>query len=190
MMNEEYSKLDYTELLNHIKQYHPSKYSSKSRDKNQDKNTSDYDAKEVSFGICENLGSLAFFKWCCGLDDTTEMAKQIGIGASLFLMSTKVFAIFFFILFLINIPVMIFYAGGVDHGEQAERSMFDYFSIMSLGNVGSPGYTCGEQNLAKFNIGQKNSMFMELSCGFGTLGPLIDVGLSKDNKNSCKKLLR
>ena len=33
-------------------------------------------------------------------------------------------------------------------------------------------------------------MEINISCGFGTLGPLIDVGLVKDNKKTCKKLLK
>jgi hypothetical protein len=126
---------------------------------------------------------------CC-LGETTDLAKQIGIGASLFLMSTKALAVFFFVLFVVNLPVMLFYSSGVDHGIRPEQSIFDYFAILSLGNVGTPGYTCGEQNLARFNVGVENKKNLELSCGFGTLGPLIDVGLSKNNKNLCTKLMK
>lgn len=71
-------------------------------------------------------------------------------------MSTKALAVFFFCLFVLNIPVLLFYASGVDHHVKAEISLFDYFSIFSLGNVGSPGYTCGDQNLAEINIGEEN----------------------------------
>jgi len=98
--------------------------------------------KEVGFGICEKLGSLQLCKCCIG--DTTPMAKQIGLGATLFLMSTKALAMFFFVLFLLNVPVLMFYAGGVDHSKSNDKRLMDYFAIFSLGNVGTPGYTCGE----------------------------------------------
>lgn len=78
------------------------------------------------------------------------MAKQIGIGAALFLMSTKALAMFFFVLFLINIPLLMFYKGGVRHELQdaVKPSLTDYFVQLSLGNVGSAAFTCGELNLA------------------------------------------
>lgn len=73
-------------------------------------------------------------------------------------MSTKALAMFFFTLFLLNIPVLMFYAGGVDHSERTDRQLMDYFGIFSLGNVGTPGYTCGEQNLARIEIGRENQL--------------------------------
>jgi len=40
------------------------------------------------------------------------MARQIGLGPALFLMSTKAMAVLFFILMLINLPVIAFYYTG------------------------------------------------------------------------------
>lgn len=182
-MEEQEKKLDYIELLNHINRYHPTRLPSGMKN---DPNVSGNEPKEVRFGLCETLGSLKLCR-CC-LSQTTDMAKQIGIGATLFLMSTKALAIFFFILFFLNIPVLIFYSGGVDHGKQESESIFDLFSKFTLGNVGTPGYSCGEVNLARMNLNSVGDYKLELSCGFGTLGPIIDVGLIKDKDHTCQKL--
>jgi len=40
------------------------------------------------------------------------MAKQIGIGPTMFLMSTKALAWLFLVISIINIPVMLFYSTG------------------------------------------------------------------------------
>lgn len=68
------------------------------------------------------------------------MAQQLGLGPSLFLMSTKAFAWFFFALALLNLPVMIFYGTGNSAGK-LERPT-DLFAILSMGNVGQSGQAC------------------------------------------------
>jgi hypothetical protein len=66
--------------------------------------------KSVSFGLWEDLGSLpASKRW---VKKTSEMAKQIGVGPALFLMSTRAFSWFFLFLTILNIPVMLFYGLG------------------------------------------------------------------------------
>ena len=130
------------------------------------------------------------------------MAKQIGIGATLFLMSTKALALFFFVLFLINIPLLMFYKGGVNHqaDDSIKPSLTDYFVQFSLGNVGTAGFTCGEHNFAKFdeqNSWATSSPRVHLSCGYGTLSQFGEMGVvsapkDKEKKNSrnCKNLLK
>ena len=103
-VKREDNKVDYIKLLIYINQYHPT------RERGENK-AEDNIPKEMSFGMWESIGSLQICKCCQG--DTTDMAKQIGIGATLFLMSTKALAVFFFVLFLINIPLLIFYKSGV-----------------------------------------------------------------------------
>jgi hypothetical protein len=62
------------------------------------------------FGMCDYLGSHHWL--CCGVDDKiSPLSKQIGIGATMFLMSAKSLACLFFVLTLINIPVFLFYWG-------------------------------------------------------------------------------
>lgn len=57
------------------------------------------------FGICDSVGYLK----CCGKAEITELAKEIGVGPALFLMSTKSLTIFFLLISIINVPVYFFY---------------------------------------------------------------------------------
>lgn len=68
------------------------------------------------------------------------MAQQLGLGPSLFLMSTKAFAWFFLIISIINIPVFVFFGTGNSAGEF--NRLTDLFAILSMGNVGQSGVAC------------------------------------------------
>ena len=58
-MDEEYNKLNYIGLLNHIKQYHPTRLARPGELDDEDQmSIEEKNAKEVRFGICEYLGSL------------------------------------------------------------------------------------------------------------------------------------
>ena len=80
------------------------------------------------------------------------MAKEIGVGASLFLMSTKALSVLFLILFIINIPVLMFYSRGTMYktNENTESGISDYFNMFTLSNVGgAQDTTCMEFDLKK-----------------------------------------
>ena len=58
---------------------------------------------------------LKYFPLCCSRvhktsDWVTPCAKEIGIGPTMFLLTNKAFAWLFFFLFILNIPLMIFYS--------------------------------------------------------------------------------
>ena len=76
------------------------------------------------------------------------MAKQIGIGPTLFLMSTKALSWLFLILTILNLPVMIFYFNG-SGGTDSQKGLKDLFVQLSLGNVGESSQACGERNIAQ-----------------------------------------
>ena len=59
------------------------------------------------FSITEDIGHL--FQ-CCGEPETTNLAKQLGVGPSLFLMTTKFMSILFAILAVFNMPILYFYS--------------------------------------------------------------------------------
>lgn len=48
----------------------------------------------------------------------TPVAKELGAGPSLFLMSMKAFCWLFFFFFIINVPLMIFYQGAGTNPEE------------------------------------------------------------------------
>ena len=84
-------------MLRHYEQYHPTKVYREEHNSG---------IKEIPFGICDDLGDLVPFKRC--LKKTTPMSRQIGIGPTLFLMSSKSFAILFILLTIMCIPIFMF----------------------------------------------------------------------------------
>jgi len=105
---------------------------------------------QVRFGVCEELGTLPICKRC--VKDTSPMAKQVGVGPALFLMSTKALSWFFLFLTILNIPVMLFYGRGNGQGNDASSivsSPSDAFTVLSLGNVGQSSAACGETNYGR-----------------------------------------
>ena len=97
-------------------------------------------------------------------------------------MLTKAFAWLFLFLTVLNIPVYaFFYSGNITELESTAISLSDYFSMLSLGNIGSSINACGENNLAIENE-------MILSCSYGHLGSLEAWGLSKDDSMICNDM--
>lgn len=125
-------------LTRHIENHHPTKTVT-------DEETGQL--KQVRYGVCEELGILPICK-CC-VKDTSSMAKQIGVGPALFLMSTKALSWFFLFLTILNIPVMLFYGLGNSHGNDASSLASNAFTVLSLGNVGQSSAACGETNYAR-----------------------------------------
>jgi hypothetical protein len=106
----------------------------------------------------------------------TNVAREVGVGPSLFLMTQKAFAWLFIILFLINIPVMMFYSQGSGNPEDKgpeSSAITDIFGLMSLGNIGVCDYTCANINVAMY---QKDMFF---NCPYGTMRELVGFGLQK-----------
>jgi hypothetical protein len=66
------------------------------------------------------------------------MSRQIGIGPTLFLLSTRNLAWFFLLISIINIPVLMIYMNG------EKLNGLDIFWQMSLGNIGQGGTVCTE----------------------------------------------
>ena len=96
------------------------------------------------FGVCESLGSLPFL--VCQKGEATEMAKQIGIGPTLFLMSARAFAWFFLLLSIVNVPLLLLY-GFSREDTWLDADYLNVFSYFSLGNVGSNTFSCRTMDL-------------------------------------------
>jgi hypothetical protein len=118
-------------------------------------------------------------------------------------MSTKAFAWFFFVITIINIPVLLFFGSGNQAGEP--QSLTDAFAVLSMGNVGSSGFTCGSVEAQDFyerdpvGIGydkdEQLKMYdryshININCGLGSsIKSLVQIGLSKNESSSCKTML-
>ena len=86
--------LSLSALLNYIRQNHPKK------------------TNLEFWPILENTGSL----FSLGSAKIPKVLKDIGLGASLYLLTLKAFCVLFFIMSILNIPVfMIFNSGNEQH---------------------------------------------------------------------------
>ena len=140
-------------MLRHFEQNHPTKVYEDNFGKN---------CKEVPFSMCDELGNLVPMKKCS--KKTSSMSRQIGIGPSLFLMSSKSFAILFIILTIVCIPfyVMLGQVGTIpwavrskfvdmfgdesDDEEIFEGRQQNIFERISLGVISQSNVACGSSN--------------------------------------------
>jgi hypothetical protein len=91
-------------------------------------------------------------------------------------MVTKALGWLFFILTLVNGPIFFFY-----YTKSSPQTVYDFFGMLSLGNVGSVREACGEANLAVTSIEG-----LTLACSYGTLETLKNFGLSNSADSSCE----
>jgi hypothetical protein len=102
--------ITFDKLKEYIKKNHPTK----DLDDNQDNDKIRY------FGLCDTLGVLPILR-CCN-PKASPLAQEIGIGASLFLMTTKAMATLFLVLTILNIPIFAFYYSGTKAASESEGS--------------------------------------------------------------------
>ena len=69
-----------------------------------------------------------------GYEPVTPLSKEIGLGPSMFLMTTKSLAILFFFLSVLNIPLYFFFY--TSNQGTLVHTQADYFHKFSLGNSG------------------------------------------------------
>lgn len=112
-------------------------------------------------------------------------------------MSTRAMAWLFFLLTLINVPAFAYYYKGTSSNRDGDATtneatkFTDYFTLLSLGNVGQSSYACGFTNFARVDQGStfNESQQIQLSCGLGSrLGRIVHMGLSATNEATCGKL--
>ena len=127
--------IKYSKLRAYITDYHPTRKLTEDEHNAADRPEFRM-SEEVRFGICEYVGTLnpcAFCKMCTA--ETSAMAKQIGIGPAVFLMSTRAFAYFFVWLTILNLPIFYYYKGEVQiYGAEA-AALQDTFQVLSLAHV-------------------------------------------------------
>ena len=68
------------------------------------------------------------------------MAKEIGLGSTLFLMNVKALMYLFAFLTIINIPLMVIFANGIY--PYTAKGINSAFASLSLGNLGVSTDTC------------------------------------------------
>jgi hypothetical protein len=68
------------------------------------------------------------------------MAKEIGLGSTLFLMNVSALFYFFAFLTIVNIPLMVVFANGTS--LSTNRGINSAFVSLSLGNLGGRTEAC------------------------------------------------
>jgi hypothetical protein len=206
-IKENDTEIKYDDLMRYIHDQHPTKEIKVGNE-----------TKEVKYGLCDRVGRLPMpgmniccCKGRCAGPDTSDMARDLGIGPALFLMFTKSMGWFFFFISIINLPVLYFFWVGNAEGAETAATT-DMFARMTLGNIGQDSLTCAEksyedaldyyQNKGSKNPSQKwwnldrtslqslknqvNANFtLEMSCGTGVLGPVVQFGYQKTSNDTC-----
>ena len=80
-----------------------------------------------------------------GRKGLTTAAKTLGDGATMYLQSMKTFAIMFFVLTIINMPVYVIYASNTDGNNFSNLNVF--FTYFTLGNLGRSNLKCDYGNV-------------------------------------------
>jgi hypothetical protein len=101
------------------------------------------------FSSCAKLGGYADPTCGCDCcpDPLSELAREINIGPSMFLMSTKEIMKFFFLLSLLNIPSYLFYHQA--QHEQEPTDIVGWIASMNMGQLGEEAPVCGKINTAR-----------------------------------------
>lgn len=86
---------------------------------------------------------------CCDEEDVTNLAKELNIGPTMFLMTVKQLIKFFIFLSFLNIPCYLFYFQS--NNRAASRDLVAIFGALSLGNIGEQGDVCSSMNYAAAN---------------------------------------
>lgn len=161
VLDEDVEPVSYQRLVTHINQMHPQK---------PPLNGEKVEAKNLgkSFGLCDPVGSLLLTTYCKCLkeklnsckdemekgkdeldgiqdNDVSPMAKEIGLGSTLFLMNVNALFYFFAFLTIVNIPLMVVFANGTS--LSTNRGINSAFVSLSLGNLGGRTETCSQINL-------------------------------------------
>lgn len=134
---------------------------------------------EESFSTLDPIGH---YQICGKAHDqpVTPVCKEIGLGASMFLLQTKAVTILFLILTLVNVPVFIFFYAS---NETVPQVLTDYFMKLSLGNIGQAEISCTSLNYA-------TSEDLKLSCSsnFAQLTELQFIGVAFNDDTECVTL--
>lgn len=129
-------------------------------------------SNDNSWSLLEPTGQLVNMK---SKRNIPAVLKDIGLGASIYLLTLKAFAWLFIALSLLNIPVLWLYYKGVE----ASRLNTSILTSFMLGNVGESGPICNS-----FDISNKEHE-VRLACPSGDLIRLVSLGLSSVKDQQC-----
>ena len=99
--------------------------------------------------------------------------KDIGLGASMYLLLLKTLAIYFLFLSLLNLPLMILYSGSIGSDSlEGSLGLRDIINLFQISNIGHRNVICKEIDM------DKNPKTLELKCSQGKLSNIIGFGIN------------
>ena len=131
---------------------------------------------QSKFSCCDRLGT--FRCGCFNVKRIEEAAQQIKLGPTLFLLQTKALAWFFFILTIINLPLLAIYFLGNDNDVSPVMSTNIFFKF-SLGHIHHDTITCSESTLTQTN------MDYNINCKNGHIAAILASGYVNDTNFRC-----
>lgn len=71
-----------------------------------------------------------------------DILKEIGLGASLYLLTLKTYAFFFLLLAVLSTPMFIIYMSGNESNQSRIAGIGYIYGTLNIGNIGESGPTC------------------------------------------------
>lgn len=129
--------------------------------------------KMVSYPICKTkTGSVR----CCSSNKPISELSVFGMGIVVYFQILKAFSIVFFVIALINIPLMIIYTS--NHPERKIVSYEDVLFKMTIGNAAGLLYNCQHNKGSDYQKDNK----LSLNCGNYEISEITAFGNSKENE--------
>lgn len=163
-MSEPNNAINLAKLIAHMDQVHP-------RNENAE-----------NFGVCAALGGYSnpVFKLPCLKESpVSELAKELGIGPTMFLMSIKQLIKLFFVFMMMNMPIYV-YLSKTHDDSRTGGDIYTFFASFTMGALGQGEPTCSETNLV-------TKTQLELKCGhpYATIEEINTIGIANTNENAC-----
>lgn len=130
----------------------------------------------IPYSVC---GTKTGFLGCSRKMHQSDI-HSLGFGIITYFQSLKAFILLFFIISIINIPLLFVYTQS--HPEKPIINYQDFFFKTSIGNISSRLKSCQYYEINKFRtnaLANKNS-YINLDCGKYTLAVVDDFGVSSD----------
>ena len=152
-------RISFIDLRKHIIAYHP------------------HDNDE-RFGICDALGDYA---GCCDRGEVKPMAKEIGLGPTLFLITVRKLTCFFLIVSILNIPVYLFLWFSND---TIPITVGDILGKLSLGGITQSQTMCNSMNYAS-----AETLKIQCKNKISEIDSVLFLGIGSSTSVKCPSLL-
>lgn len=127
--------------------------------------------KRVKIPIC--CGSDFGNFWCCrGLKRSENMSQWLGPGITIYFKTLKSFFLLFLVFTVISAPALTLFWNG-QQSEYEQSNSKDYFSMMTLGNIGQSSRVCESRaDIGSVHANPSDIYTVDMFCSFGQFSVL------------------